>query len=65
MLVRDKGLKYNDGVLIKAVGQLKFEVSCFKDLVCQNSYIIAQVATKLGMSVSYSYDLRTQFKSSD
>ncbi|MFS7989083.1 putative transcription factor B3-Domain family [Helianthus anomalus] len=51
LLVRYHQLKYKDGVLIKAVGQLKFEVLCFKDLVCQNSYIIAQVETKLGMSL--------------
>ncbi|KAM0028879.1 putative DNA-binding pseudobarrel domain superfamily [Helianthus debilis subsp. tardiflorus] len=52
LLVRHHQLKYKDGVLIKAVSQLKFEVLCFKDLICQNSYITAQVETELGMSVS-------------
>ncbi|KAF5799948.1 putative transcription factor B3-Domain family [Helianthus annuus] len=51
LLVRHHQLKYKDGVLIKAVGQLKFEVLCSKDLVCQNSYITAQVETELGMSL--------------
>ncbi|MFS7920885.1 putative transcription factor B3-Domain family [Helianthus anomalus] len=50
MLVRHNQLKYKDGILIKAVGQLKFEVLCFKDLVCQNSYITAAIESELGMS---------------
>ncbi|MFS7992504.1 putative transcription factor B3-Domain family [Helianthus anomalus] len=44
-------MKYKDGVLIKAVGQFTFEVSCFKELVCQNSYLTAQVETELRMSL--------------
>ncbi|MFS7992503.1 putative transcription factor B3-Domain family [Helianthus anomalus] len=50
VLDRDYQLKYKDGVLIKAVGQFKFEVSCFKELVCQNSYLTTQVENELGMS---------------
>ncbi|KAJ0690366.1 putative transcription factor B3-Domain family [Helianthus annuus] len=49
MLVRHNQLKYKDGILIKAVGQLKFEVLCFKDLVCQNSYITTAFESELGM----------------
>ncbi|MFS8034341.1 putative transcription factor B3-Domain family [Helianthus anomalus] len=52
MLVRVHRLKYKDGVLIKAVGQFKFEVSCLKELICQNSYLTSQVDTELGISVS-------------
>ncbi|KAJ0561264.1 putative transcription factor B3-Domain family [Helianthus annuus] len=51
-LVRDHGLKYKDDVLIKAVGPLKFEVTCFKALVCGNSYLTAHINTESGMSVS-------------
>ncbi|MFS7992492.1 putative DNA-binding pseudobarrel domain superfamily [Helianthus anomalus] len=49
MLGRDYQLKYKDRVLIKAVGQFKFEVSCFKELVCQNSYLTTQVENELRM----------------
>ncbi|KAJ0746768.1 putative transcription factor B3-Domain family [Helianthus annuus] len=49
MLVRHNQLKYKDGILIKAVGQLKFEVLCYKDLVCQNSFITAAIESELGM----------------
>ncbi|XP_021986055.1 uncharacterized protein LOC110882312 isoform X1 [Helianthus annuus] len=51
LLVKEHQLKYKDGVLITAVGKLKFEVLCFKDLVCQNSYITAQIESELGMCV--------------
>ncbi|KAM0033274.1 putative transcription factor B3-Domain family [Helianthus debilis subsp. tardiflorus] len=49
MLVRHNQLKYKDGILIKAVGQLKFKVLCYKDLVCQNSFITAAIESELGM----------------
>ena len=52
LLVKEHQLKYKDGVLITAVGKLKFEVLCFKDLVCQNSYITAAFESELGMCVS-------------
>ncbi|KAJ0800004.1 putative DNA-binding pseudobarrel domain superfamily, REM family [Helianthus annuus] len=43
MLVRENDLKYKDGVWITATGPYTFNVSCFKEFVCQNSYFTAQI----------------------
>ncbi|KAJ0918717.1 putative transcription factor B3-Domain family [Helianthus annuus] len=43
MLVRENDLKSKDGVLITATGPYTFNVSCFKEFVCQNSYFTAQI----------------------
>ncbi|MFS7960266.1 putative transcription factor B3-Domain family [Helianthus anomalus] len=43
MLVRENDLKYKDGVLITATGPYTFNVLCFKEFVCQNSYFTAQI----------------------
>ncbi|MFS8024700.1 putative transcription factor B3-Domain family [Helianthus anomalus] len=43
MLVRDNVSKLKDGVLIKATGPSTFDVSCFKEYVCENFYFIAQL----------------------
>ncbi|KAJ0733053.1 putative transcription factor B3-Domain family [Helianthus annuus] len=50
-LVKENQLKNKDGVRITAVGQLNFEVLCFKDLVCKNTYITAQVECDYGNCV--------------
>ncbi|KAJ0815480.1 putative transcription factor B3-Domain family [Helianthus annuus] len=57
MLLRDHGLKYKDVVLIKAVGPLKFEVSCFREFVCGNSYLTAHINTESGMSSTVDADV--------
>ncbi|KAF5755830.1 putative transcription factor B3-Domain family [Helianthus annuus] len=49
MLVRDNVLKLKDGVLIKAIGPSTFDVSCFKEYVCENSYFTAQLNIVPGM----------------
>ncbi|KAM0049425.1 putative transcription factor B3-Domain family [Helianthus debilis subsp. tardiflorus] len=51
MLVRDNGLKLKDGVLIKATGPSTFDISCFKEYVCENSYFTAQLNIVPGMSL--------------
>ncbi|KAM0028881.1 putative transcription factor B3-Domain family [Helianthus debilis subsp. tardiflorus] len=43
MLVRENDLKLKDGVLITTIGPYTFNVSCFKEYVCQNSYFTTQL----------------------
>ncbi|KAF5769648.1 putative transcription factor B3-Domain family [Helianthus annuus] len=43
MLVRENDLIFKDGVLITATGPYTFNVSCFKEYVCQDSYFTAQI----------------------
>ncbi|KAJ0447861.1 putative transcription factor B3-Domain family [Helianthus annuus] len=49
MLVRDNVLKLKDGILIKATGPSTFDVSCFKEYVCENSYFTTQLNIVPGM----------------
>ncbi|XP_022011064.1 uncharacterized protein LOC110910772 [Helianthus annuus] len=50
-LVRKNALKLKDGVLITATGPYTFNVSWFKEYVCQNSYFTAQQKTVPEMSL--------------
>ncbi|MFS7901445.1 hypothetical protein Hanom_Chr09g00772871 [Helianthus anomalus] len=51
LLVKEHQLRNKDGVRITAVGKLNFEVLCFKDLVCKNTFITAQLESEYGNCV--------------